>query len=68
MLYGMNKIVRPHQKLLSKVWVRIGPSNGIGAETARVLAIHGVQVVIAKFCCRSLIAVNDIGDSIRAVG
>ncbi|RZC80891.1 hypothetical protein C5167_043464 [Papaver somniferum] len=45
-----------------------GPSNGIGAETAHVLAIHGVQVVIAKFCCRSLIAVNDIGDSIPAVG
>lgn len=24
LLYGINKIVRPHQKLLSKVWVRIG--------------------------------------------
>ncbi|RZC45512.1 hypothetical protein C5167_038467 [Papaver somniferum] len=51
-LYLSYQISYPYGRALKEVlsvFINIplpGPSNGIGAETARVLAIHGVQDVM----------------------
>jgi NAD(P)-dependent dehydrogenase (short-subunit alcohol dehydrogenase family) len=49
--------------LSGRTAVVTGGSAGIGAETARVLAVHGARVVIA---CRNVEKAKDVADRIRA--